>query len=114
MEQTLNMLQALAEKVGTTAEYFWPKWVLYCLYNQIGISIISGLCLILGIFLTIFGCIKGRRIEWNEENPHLTASIMLVVIGCILIIIAGTTFVFNFSSLLTCIYSPEGFALKEY
>lgn len=108
-DKTLAFLQALAAKLGTTAEYLWGV-----LLRQAPISGGITPALIVLAWAAIIGGMrythnKVKRREWHADGEAVPAFVILGV--CSIFAVLGTSF--ESRDAITAIINPEYWALKQ-
>ena len=108
-ENTTQLIEQLAQKLGTTAEYLWSV-----LLKQAPISAITDLalfCLSLIVGFVLYRLHKYFTRTEEYDNNEFTTILMIglfVFWGVFLLIC-----VFSFQNIITGLYNPEYWALKE-
>ena len=119
-EKTLQALTALAEKLGTTAEYLWGV-----LLKQAPIAGITDLAVMVawGIAIAMWARFVQRKTntpaatesdlypsaEWSDQFGVGLAWASVFVTGLIVVLIAGA----SLSTVIAAIFNPEYWALKQ-
>jgi hypothetical protein len=113
-QKTLEALQALAAKLGTTAEYLWIVMV-----RQARLLIIADLaviaCLVFALVL-IFRQMRQLRARFTEmtlRNQDPTIEYLAAFGLWILIVACGGIVIFMIPDLMTKIFNPEYWALQQ-
>jgi hypothetical protein len=115
-EQTTKLIEQLAQKLGTTAEYLWTV-----LLKQAPISAMIDLVYL--VIVTIMGvglyklhkyCIKetdeyGENIYENKGELVIPVMVILAIIWAIFFIV----YFFSFGNIINGFFNPEYWALKE-
>jgi hypothetical protein len=109
-DQTLNMIQALATKLGTTTEYLWHVLVHAQIIGGIEDVIYAFIWLILAIGCggTIYS-IASKRIDWIDFGD---AQFAYVILGFAMLPVS-VIFLIEMSQGIDALLRPEYFALKE-
>jgi len=114
-EKTEQLLQSLAEKLGTTVEYLWIVLVNQAKYHAI-ISLIQMAFIFAIVFTTIKLHIKFSKkidgkntIYYDKEELVIIPMVLAAITSVILLMffLAGT------SDLFSAIFNPEYWALKR-
>lgn len=119
MEQKgYELIEKLAEKLGTTAEYLWS-----ILLKQAKVQMISEIIFI--IIVIIFGIILWRTHKWLSTKKkwdgdyeeagysyHKDASGPMVI-GAMIFCILFLTALFSIFTIVNCALNPEYWALKK-
>ena len=115
-DKTSQLLEKLAAKLGTTAEYLWSV-----LIRQAPIDATIGLIQFLGA--VIFGFIlwkihKRLCLKVNKHNESLyeefdIAAALPMVIGLITFVIWILASIFSIGNIISGYFNPEYWALKE-
>lgn len=117
-EETTQLIQQLADKLGTTSEYLWGT-----LIRQAKIDSIVTLFqfLLIGIFgYVIFRIHKSLSIkkdydgysETGYQHYQETASIFMIISVCLFVMLLIASF-FSIPDLVSGFLNPEYWALKE-
>lgn len=122
-EKTEQLLQSLADKLGTTTEYLWTILVNQAKYDVI-VSLIQMAFMAAFIIATVkihFKLAKQLPTDPNDiwsryENLYdkyeVAAGIPMIIagIGCIIMVIC---FLAGFNDLIAAIFNPEFWALRQ-
>jgi hypothetical protein len=114
-DQTTKLLESLALKLGTTAEYLWGA-----LIKQAHVSVISNLLLI--VFTIVMGIILLRAHKWasseydgyvryNDDNGVFLTSGMIVFLLIWVGFVIGS--IISVDEIITALFNPEYWALKQ-
>jgi len=114
-EKTEQLLQQLADKLGTTTEYLWKILVSQARYD----AIISGIQMAF-MFAIIYWTIKlhirfskeddnGRSVYYNKEELAVIPMILAGITSIIMIVF----FLSGFNDLVSSIFNPEYWALNK-
>lgn len=119
-EKTLQALTALAEKLGTTAEYLWGV-----LLNQAPISGVTDFAVMLAwcVAIVIWTRIVHKKTakptkqegsqyikaEWSDEFGVFSSWVSVFILWFVFAIIAGE----SMSMVIAAIFNPEYWALKQ-
>lgn len=110
-EQTIQLLEKLAAKLGTTAEYLWGvliKQAPIAAYEQMLTMIIA--VIIAALFLRV-SFKHGKVADWTNGDSHVARCIVYGVAA-----LAGAT-VFTCTlcsnTIITCLVNPEYWALQQ-
>ena len=110
VEQYLPLLEKLASKLGTSAEYLWTVLLkqapISAFLDMVEYLIIAVVCII-SCKLSIFTHKKISKGDWDDE-----AYIPLGVVVIVAIMLAAVAF-FSFQGTVTKLINPEYWALKE-
>lgn len=109
-EQTVQLIEKLAEKLGTTSEYLWAVLV-----KQAPISAAIDLGIL--IFSIIFGIVLLRMHRYFSKNDKYDDLEELVVVPMIIMAILFAVFiiagVMSLPEVFSGFFNPEYWALKE-
>lgn len=120
-EKTNQLLQQLAEKMGTTVEYLWTILINQAKYDII-ISVIQMIFMAAFIFITIKlhikfskpfsndGKFKYYTNLYSEKEELLIIPMILAGIASVIMIIF---FLSGFNDLISAIFNPEYWALRQ-
>lgn len=103
-EQTNQLIEKLAEKLGTTAEHLWAVLV-----RQAPITAITNIAgIIIGVLLILVSALVVRKFTKDDDEAGLAWIIwgICAVVGILIILDASNT-------VATCFSNPEYWALKQ-
>lgn len=108
-EQTTKLIEQLAAKLGTTAEYLWTVLIAQARIEAIECAIVSLIFLILTLVsgLTFFYCRK--KYLQDDEDGYMAGQIFSSVIGVFCVIPA----IMYGVGIVTPMMNPEYWALKQ-
>jgi uncharacterized membrane protein YczE len=112
-EQTTKLIEQLAQKLGTTAEYLWTVLVKQA-HVEIYIFITTLILTIIGAFLTGL-LLRNSQKYWEQETAPISAWMSLtfgIIIG-IATVVGLIATIANIPDVITAINNPEYWALKE-
>jgi hypothetical protein len=114
-QEVFKRIDALAEKMGTTAQYLWPKLVQYE-FNRGFMDIVSSMALTaLFFYFTLRAYQYGNTAEGKERyrssdpKPYNVLALLLGIVACLLLI---ATLLFAPNNLVA-IFSPEAAAFYK-
>lgn len=122
MKELTELLEKLADKLGTTVEHLWEvttKQAEIVYYEYLGYTVIAVLFLISAIWMIDFswtGLVNLQDVEYKwlsgvaEKEIGYTIGLVLSIIWCV---IAPFVLVRNIKELLTLKQNPEYWALQE-
>lgn len=114
-EKTEQLLQSLAEKLGTTTEYLWT-----ILVNQAKYDAITSVIQMAFMFAIIYWTIKlhirfskededGDTMYYHKEELLIVPMIFAAITSVIMVVF----FLSGFNDLIASIFNPEYWALKR-
>jgi hypothetical protein len=118
-EETLQAITALAQKLGTTSEYLWSVLIQQA-YLEAGLSLINLIVWgIITFFVVKIVYLKTKtpletdedhypKAQWVEEG-----AVAAWLVSGVLILIAFIIISVEFNSLITALFNPEYWALKQ-
>ena len=110
-DKTLQALTALANKLGTTAEYLWGVLVRQApITGAIDLAVMGAWgvgCVLLVRFVQRKTC--GDEPKWGDELGRILAWCGVLGVCAVVAIIVG----FQFSPAMTAIVNPEYWALRQ-
>lgn len=112
-EQTTKLIEQLAQKLGTTAEYLWSVLVKQAHTEVIIFFTVLGITII-GTVLSAY-LFKYVQKFWSDEKAPASAWISLVfgiIIG-ICVLVGTISTIANVSDVISAITNPEYWALKQ-
>ena len=92
-QEVLRRVDALAEKVGTTAEYMWPKLVAYTRTVAIAEIVIVGGAFVVVLIMFISKMIRGTKEKFDEGDTcgYAVAYGVLLAILTIAVVSGGAS-----------------------
>lgn len=109
-QELLNRLDALAQKMGTTAEALWPLLVEHARYFALAPFAAAGVSLLLLAFGVPFGVLIFKKLHDRHYNIEMPAAITAVV-GIAFLIIFIVSFVAGLTQIPDALV-PEAAAIK--
>jgi hypothetical protein len=113
VELLMTKLEAVASKIGTTAEYMFGVFVTQAKVVVLTHSIV---CVIFFLLLAsaLFMIFKvSKKDYWWDSSTDLTFPAGFTIALCVLALFSGIVALAGMSNLITCIWNPEFYALKE-
>ena len=118
-EETLQAVTALAQKLGTTSEYLWSVLIQQA-YLEAGLSLVNIIVWGMITFFVVKIVYRKTRTpketkeelypkaEWTEEG-----AVAAWLVSGVLILIAFIIISVEFNNLITALFNPEYWALKQ-
>ena len=105
MNEAMELLRELAEKLGQTVESLWPSVVRYY-----AISAIVNIAVSLGIFAIVSIVLRANRQKpfWIDDNTPTLRLFAAIVVSIAAIFLIGT-----FLSQMPIIIEPTGYAVDQ-
>jgi hypothetical protein len=89
-QEVFNRIDAMAEKLGTTAQYLWPKLVAYTKWVAIGQIMISVLIFVSAQILCVWSIKRGAKGGWNDPIDFIVSIVSgTFVFGIVLALITS-------------------------
>lgn len=118
-EETVQLLEKLAEKLGTTVEYLWEVLVHQALVNSVLLILLMVATVIMGIVLYKLH-IRFSKMQpetdkyyakslYDREEGYVAMMIIFVFIWTVLLFVS----IFSFASMITGFINPEYWALQR-
>ena len=107
LDKALDLIRQLAEAMGQTTAYLWPRVVLYEWAQALGDLLVCGLVLIVALVVFYRAVVEGHRTKWPDEPTlyikMIPAGVLLVVFFLVVSINSATWF--------ATLVSPEGYTV---
>jgi hypothetical protein len=106
-QEVFKRIDALAEKMGTTAQYLWPKLVAYTQGVAIGQAIISIIVAVALVVTLIWSVKRGIKEDWGPLE-------FIVSVGCGIFLLFSVGFsISEGPRVFAAILSPEAAAFYK-
>lgn len=107
MEQLMQLLAQLAEKLGTTSEFLWET-----LLKQAQLALVTNSLFLLMLIITLVRCILAIKSLMKERGEDFDKELLLVILFVLAFTFTGLTIV-TIHDVLTLSINPEYWALKH-
>lgn len=109
MDKLTDLLERLAEKLGTTVEYIYPHLVDYYVAKEVVLALVVASIFLM---LTIVFIYATKKADWKENDGETPACCIQVISG-VFALVMFFALVVVLSSAIVALYTPEGFTLNE-
>lgn len=103
-----QLLQQLADKIGTTVEQIFPWYVKQQVIEGTVFILVSSLAIILGMIMIL---LSYKKMNWKVDDGHELPN-MTFVAGCIIAFVALCVLLINLPGDICKIMNPNYYALK--
>ena len=107
-QEVFKRIDALAEKLGTTAEYMWPKLVAYTQGVAIAELILVGGMFSATVLIFIISMRTGLSNDWEDTSTRVAAVISGLLSALLLIAVLGAG-----PDTIARVFSPEAAAFYK-
>ena len=104
-----GLIRDLAEKLGTTVDHLWPKYVEYVYVDALSWIIVNCTMALLLFFVSIRFWRKNFEVLESDGDKIPVGKIVSVA----LVLFAGSLAWFSIGECLPAILNPDGYALQE-
>lgn len=111
-ETTEKLIRELADKLGTTTEHLWGVLV-----RQAAIEAYSSIAIlvILGVMAGV--CFGVAALTWKNlikaPNDESYIPLIFISVGVVTLVGFAMSLLANFSTILSCLFNPEYWALQQ-